>query len=105
MSSMIGESVRYEAVEQGMKGDCAMKNYSPISQCTTKLQQTVAEMTDIKLYQLGREILKQSVSVFPLPFALVPWGHHITIVTKCKSVELLQKELRATRKLMKDERG
>ena len=81
-----------------------MKNYSPISQCTTKLQQAVAEMTDIKLYPDGREILKQPVSVSNLPFALVPWRHHLTMI-KCKSVELLQKELRATRRLMKDERG
>ena len=44
-----------------------------------KLQQAVAEMTDETLYQLGRE--------FPLTFALVPWGHHVEIITKCKSVE------------------
>jgi len=62
-------------------------------------------MTDVKLYQGGREILKQSVSVFPLSFAFVPWIHHVAIITKFKSLELLQKDLRATRKLMKDERG
>ena len=24
---------------------------------------------------------------FPLPFTLVPWGHHVEIITKCKSIE------------------
>ncbi len=32
-----------------------------------------------KLYQTGRE--------FPAPFALVPWRHHVEIISKCKSVD------------------
>ncbi|WP_278372495.1 PDDEXK nuclease domain-containing protein [Segatella bryantii] len=32
-----------------------------------------------KLHQLGGE--------FPLPFALVPWRHHVEIITKSKSIE------------------
>ena len=40
-----------------------------------------------KLHQLGGEFLKQSVADFPLPFALVPWRHHVEIITRCKSVE------------------
>jgi len=24
---------------------------------------------------------------FPQPFALVPWGHHVDIITKCKSID------------------
>ena len=32
-----------------------------------------------KLYQTGRE--------FPVPFALVPWRHHVEIISKCKSIE------------------
>ena len=31
------------------------------------------------MHQLGAE--------FPLPFALVPWRHHVEIITKCKSIE------------------
>ncbi len=34
-----------------------------------------------KLHQVGGE--------FPLPFALVPWRHHVEIITKCKSIGLL----------------
>ena len=45
----------------------------------TKLQQVVAEIDDTKLHQSGAE--------FPLPFAMVPWGHHVEIISKCKSVE------------------
>ena len=31
--------------------------------------------------------LKQAVSEFPLPFACVPWGHHIRIVQHSKTLE------------------
>lgn len=34
---------------------------------------------DTKLYQVGKE--------FPAPFALVPWRHHVEIISKCKSVD------------------
>lgn len=34
---------------------------------------------DTKLYQLGEE--------FPSSFAYIPWGHHIAIISKCKSVD------------------
>ena len=43
------------------------------------LQQPVAEMENEKLQQVVRE--------FPSPFGLVPWGHHIAIISKCKSIE------------------
>ena len=39
----------------------------------TKLQQPVGE-TDVRM-------------AFPQPFAFVPWGHHIEIITHCKSIE------------------
>ena len=70
-----------------------------------KLQRLVGELqssinqTRLKLHQVGGEILKQPVSViedkklhqlggeFPLPFALVPWRHHVEIITKSKSIE------------------
>ena len=44
-----------------------------------------------KLHQLGGEIrerkLHQSGGEFPLPFALVPWKHHVEIITKCETIE------------------
>lgn len=43
-----------------------------------------------KLHQAGREIspekLHQAGGEFPLPFALVPWRHHVEIITKCKTI-------------------
>ena len=69
------------------------------------LQQVGAEIQRLenqlktKLHQIGAEILKQPVSViedkklyqvgkeFPLPFALVPWRHHIEIIYRSKSIE------------------
>lgn len=50
-----------------------------------KLQQLVAEMQiadnqlDIKLHQLGKDI--------PGILTRIPWGHHIAIIAKCKSIE------------------
>lgn len=45
-----------------------------------KLQRPVRELqTQQKLYQAGRE--------FPQQFALIPWRHHVEIITKCKTVE------------------
>ena len=38
-----------------------------------------------KIKQIAdEEKLKQSVSEFPLPFACVPWGHHVRIVQHSK---------------------
>lgn len=45
----------------------------------TKLHQLGAEIDDSKLHQFGGE--------FPAPFALVPWRHHVEIISKCKSVD------------------
>lgn len=66
-----------------------------------KLQRLVGELQAsinqerIKLQQPVGEIVKQPVSEFwnttsidfPLPFALVPWGQHIEIVSRSRSVE------------------
>lgn len=56
-----------------------------------KLLQAVRELHNPKLLQPVREIpsskQQQSVAEFPLPFACVPWGHHIAIISKCKSVD------------------
>ena len=56
-----------------------------------KLLQPVRELPNSKLYQPGREIpntkLHQTGAEFPAPFALVPWRHHVEIISKCKSVD------------------
>lgn len=58
-----------------------------------KLKQLVSLMLlddnyDQKIRQMAdAEKLKQPVSEFPLPFACVPWGHHIRIVQHSKTIE------------------
>ena len=61
-----------------------------------KLQQLVEEipLVDGKmLQQIGSGVvtakLQQAVEEFPFPaaFGYVPWGHHILIMSKCKSIE------------------
>jgi predicted nuclease of restriction endonuclease-like (RecB) superfamily len=62
-----------------------------------KHQQLVGEIGDTKLSQVGGEIddpkLQQAVGElsegvpFPVTFALVPWGHHIEIMAKSKSID------------------
>ena len=60
-----------------------------------KLKQLVSEMLppaeyEDKLQQIDdkeAEKLKQPVSEFPLPFACVPWGHHVRIVQHSQSIE------------------
>ena len=60
---------------------------------TEKLKQLVSVMLpdenyDNKSRQIADEvILKQPVSEFPLPFACVPWGHHVRIVQHSKTIE------------------
>jgi predicted nuclease of restriction endonuclease-like (RecB) superfamily len=55
-----------------------------------KLQRSVAELESEKLQQPVREFektkLHQAGAEMPAFFAGVPWGHHIAIITKCKSV-------------------
>ena len=64
-----------------------------------KLQRPVAELEDEKLYQVGKEILIPPVreiedekmhllgAEFPAIFAQIPWGQHIEIICRCKSME------------------
>ena len=56
-----------------------------------KLQQLGAEIGKTKLHQVGGETeslkLHQFGGEFPAPFALVPWRHHVEIISKCKSVD------------------
>lgn len=49
------------------------------NQYSAKLYQLGRELQDEKMHQLGAE--------FPSPFALVPWRHHVEIITKCKSID------------------
>ena len=49
------------------------------NQYITKMHQVGAELSSEKLHQITGE--------FPLPFALVPWRHHVEIITKCKSID------------------
>ena len=51
------------------------------NQIDRNLHQVGGEIATQKLHQSGGEIS------FPLPFALVPWRHHVEIITKCESVE------------------
>ena len=64
---------------------------------STILHQAVAELqmsdkkADKKLQQLGGELaiekLHQAGGEFPSIFAIVPWRHHVEIITKCKSID------------------
>ena len=71
--------------------------YYTTDEATQKLEHIVRESylsqnkKDIILHQLGGEIgerkLHQTGGEFPLPFALVPWKHHVEIITKCETIE------------------
>ena len=56
-----------------------------------KLYQLGREIGSQKLYQLGGEIerqkLHQAGAELPLPFAFVPWRHHVEIINRCGSIE------------------
>ena len=52
-----------------------------------KLQRPVGEIGDEKLQRPVGEILQQSVAEFPPIFGLIPWGQHIEIISRCKSIE------------------
>jgi hypothetical protein len=60
-----------------------------------KLQRPVAELQEGILQRSVGELVKQPVSEnwndasndFPIPFALVPWGQHIEIITRSESLE------------------
>lgn len=55
---------------------------SSVNQAVIKLQQSVGERQNL-VSKTNNEI----GMAFPQPFALVPWGHHVDIITKCKSIE------------------
>lgn len=51
-----------------------------------KLKRTVAELQHT-VTECVDEKLQRPVAEFPLAFALVPWGQHIDIVAKCKTID------------------
>lgn len=55
---------------------------SSANQGALKLQQPVGE-----IQRLVSSLDNEMGMAFPQPFALVPWGHHVEIVTKCKSID------------------
>ena len=55
---------------------------SSVNQAVIKLQQSVGEIQHL-VSKTNNEI----GMAFPQPFALVPWGHHVYIITKCKSID------------------
>ena len=50
-----------------------------VNQKQTNLQRPVGEISTEKFHHVGGE--------FPLPFAFVPWGQHIEIITRSESIE------------------
>ena len=55
---------------------------SSVNQAVIKLQQSVGE-----IQYLVSKTNNEIGMAFPQPFALVPWGHHVDIITKCKSID------------------
>lgn len=55
---------------------------SSVNQAVIKFQQSVGEIQHL-VSKTNNEI----GMAFPQPFALVPWGHHVDIITKCKSID------------------
>ena len=55
---------------------------SSVNQAVIKLQQSVGEIQHL-VSKTNNEI----GMAFPQQFALVPWGHHVDIITKCKSID------------------
>ena len=52
-----------------------------INMSSSKLKQVASEIMDQKLKQVVSEL------TFPSSFAYVPWGHHVMIIQRAKSVE------------------
>ena len=51
------------------------------------MHQAGAEILLQSVRELEDEKLQQPVEEFPALFALVPWRHHVEIISKCKSIE------------------
>lgn len=53
----------------------------------TKWHQAGAKLPNSKMHQLGAKLLQQPAVEMPEDFALVPWKHHVAIISKSKSLE------------------
>ena len=66
------------------------RDYLILHQIGAELQK-IENQHRVKLHLLGAEFdegkLQQTEGEFPMSFSLVPWRHHIEIITKCKSIE------------------
>ena len=63
--------------------------YSFYLQLGTNWQQAAAKISTPNWHHVGAENWQQPVAELEMPakFALVPWGHHIQIFSKCASIE------------------
>lgn len=53
----------------------------------TKWHQADAKLPNSKMHQLGAKFLQQPAVEMPEDFALVPWKHHVAIISKSKSLD------------------
>ena len=53
----------------------------------TKWHQAGAKLPNSKMHQLGAKLLQQPAVEMPEDFALVPWKHHVAIISKSKSLD------------------
>lgn len=58
-----------------------------INQCASKLHQVSEDLLKQAVLESEDEKLQRTIGEFPLPFALVPWGQHIDIITNCQTIE------------------
>lgn len=76
-----------------------------------KLHQLGGEIPSKKLHQAGGEFLRRNIldnqvkqhqvgAEFPIAFALVPWRHHVEIISKCKTIDEALFYIRETKRLM-----
>ncbi|MBQ8867655.1 MAG: DUF1016 family protein [Bacteroidaceae bacterium] len=69
----------YTQGEEGILHQAGAVLQIPEKHHVVKLHQVGGEFSSERLHQAGGE--------FPSPFALVPWRHHVEIITKCKSID------------------
>lgn len=63
-----------------------MKGFSQTNLWYIKKWHLFYNQTNIKQQQVGAEFLQQVVGEISEVFFSIPWGHHLQIITKCKTV-------------------
>ncbi len=64
------------------------KWYSFYNERDTKMQQVAAEMPQTKMQQAAAKLHQPAAeSEMPEEFALIPWFHHVQIITQCQSID------------------